>query len=570
MGLFSRLAGTMSTFFQIGGVGDPGINANGPALETRNAANSAYAVHRAAAPVGANDVATYGSTNGWGTQVANIAALEVLSTAPFVTGALAYVATVGALWCLQTASALTTDGITVVNAAGGGQWVRGVSLITEAALTQTVWELDERNVSGTASDENTGITGATALRTKAEIARRLGSNNPFTNVAVTVTWLSVNVPGSAAAKADPWTIVPTCGVNGSWTLRAPLTGATDTVVAFTGSLLAVTAKSNTTTPGNALQSTFTTATGAMAAGLLLVNATHSSVAIAQRNLGGGNWQISQPTPLYVEGNFPTLPCPEVNTWTNGDAITGYALSTIDADMMGSEVGDYNAAFFNGMFVHNLNIGSSASIQEDDFVQILGTGFCFIEGRILKSLVSTSGITFNEETNVYVQAHLEGNSVQCNGGWFAAGIFQPAIANTTACAFASDIIYSSPSAEPSGNLSAHVGAMFIDTPETFIATDDSRCDTFPNPAGVPAVCYGPGTLNSRGPFNFPSGATGGTTSLRCTLNLNGKATGYSVTAGTVSAAQALSGAQLDAASGPAGFGGTATNLAGASFTNGTQN
>jgi hypothetical protein len=58
MGLFQRLAGTVASFFQIGGPAGPGINANGTALETKNAANSAFAIHRGATPVGDNDFAT--------------------------------------------------------------------------------------------------------------------------------------------------------------------------------------------------------------------------------------------------------------------------------------------------------------------------------------------------------------------------------------------------------------------------------------------------------------------------------------------------------------------------------
>lgn len=48
----------MKSFFQFGGPAGPGLNANGAALETRNAANSAFAVMRGAAPVGDNDLTT--------------------------------------------------------------------------------------------------------------------------------------------------------------------------------------------------------------------------------------------------------------------------------------------------------------------------------------------------------------------------------------------------------------------------------------------------------------------------------------------------------------------------------
>jgi hypothetical protein len=58
MGLFQKLAGVINAFVQVGGPAGPGLNANGSALETRNAANNAFAVHRGAAPVADNDFTT--------------------------------------------------------------------------------------------------------------------------------------------------------------------------------------------------------------------------------------------------------------------------------------------------------------------------------------------------------------------------------------------------------------------------------------------------------------------------------------------------------------------------------
>jgi hypothetical protein len=58
MGFLAQAIGVMKGFFQFGGPAGPGINANGAALETKNAANSAFAVHRGATPVGDNDFTT--------------------------------------------------------------------------------------------------------------------------------------------------------------------------------------------------------------------------------------------------------------------------------------------------------------------------------------------------------------------------------------------------------------------------------------------------------------------------------------------------------------------------------
>src|SRR5437868_14178966 len=64
MSLFQRLAGSVASFFHIGGPAGPGLNANGAALEARNSANAAFAVLRGATPVAANDLVTLGSLEG--------------------------------------------------------------------------------------------------------------------------------------------------------------------------------------------------------------------------------------------------------------------------------------------------------------------------------------------------------------------------------------------------------------------------------------------------------------------------------------------------------------------------
>lgn len=58
MSLFERIAGVLSSFFQIGGPGGPGWNDNAGALEAKNSTNSAFAVIRGADPVASNDLVT--------------------------------------------------------------------------------------------------------------------------------------------------------------------------------------------------------------------------------------------------------------------------------------------------------------------------------------------------------------------------------------------------------------------------------------------------------------------------------------------------------------------------------
>jgi hypothetical protein len=60
----SELKGTIDPTFQIGGSAGPLVKGNAGAVEARNAADSAYAILRGAAPVGANDLATKAYADG--------------------------------------------------------------------------------------------------------------------------------------------------------------------------------------------------------------------------------------------------------------------------------------------------------------------------------------------------------------------------------------------------------------------------------------------------------------------------------------------------------------------------
>ena len=100
-------------------------------------------------------------------------ALSGLASSALATGTEAWVDTVGDFFCLRL-SALTPDSITVVNANVEG-WVsvgaaRGAQC-NLAGATST-WSVDASNISGVASDENTGIDDAHPLKTHAECARR--------------------------------------------------------------------------------------------------------------------------------------------------------------------------------------------------------------------------------------------------------------------------------------------------------------------------------------------------------------------------------------------------------------
>lgn len=64
MGLFEKLAGTMATFFQIGGPSGPALKDNAGVLESRLSDDSAFGITRGATPVNPNDYATKAYVDG--------------------------------------------------------------------------------------------------------------------------------------------------------------------------------------------------------------------------------------------------------------------------------------------------------------------------------------------------------------------------------------------------------------------------------------------------------------------------------------------------------------------------
>ena len=147
-----------------GATGATGVGASG--------ATGATGVDGASGATGATGVGDSGATGATGVAgaeiiVPNIAALAAIP-AGNPDGTKALVLTVDQSWELDVTSALAPDGITVVAAAGGGNWLRILSHspIWSAQLT---WFVDP--VAG--NDENDGATAGTALLTLHEVTRRL-------------------------------------------------------------------------------------------------------------------------------------------------------------------------------------------------------------------------------------------------------------------------------------------------------------------------------------------------------------------------------------------------------------
>lgn len=252
------------------------------------------------------DASTYTVSLAAGTsavaRVANVAALSALTR-----GALAIVDSVGALWTYEAAGALTVDGITVAAATGigEGQWWRGPTLIGGAALAQENWFVDPAG----GTDQNSGTDSGHAIKTLAEIVRRLGTSTPNLTVPVAVELLG-DIPSS-----DPWPLFPVTASAGLKVIGTTQLIATATIGIFTardnaaGTMNTITANGET----GAFWTPFV--------GKVIEDTTAGAWFTVIADLGTATAEISEPLGL---GTFAPAPV----TIADGDALSIFNRSAL--------------------------------------------------------------------------------------------------------------------------------------------------------------------------------------------------------------------------------------------------
>src|SRR5215472_9066501 len=252
------------------------------------------------------------------------------------------------LWALSVGfEGLTVDHITVASVTAppfaNAVWERvNASLSLPGFLQQGTWIVDPANSTGLASDENDGLTLTTPILTNAEIFRRWGYTwSPELSVPTGVHYLS-----SQASNNDPGPFNPILVTS---TATLTLFASLPATPSFTGTLNVVTAKNRAT--NTTLQATFTTSTGTISSGQLLVNATRGG-SLAWTVSGGPTFVLSQPLSAYIGGD-PTARS-EIDTWAHGDAISGYAnLVAICIPSLGATVNTLPATSAPSVIVNDL-------------------------------------------------------------------------------------------------------------------------------------------------------------------------------------------------------------------------
>jgi hypothetical protein len=111
-------------------------------------------------------------------------------------GEMVWVRSVASMFSYQLNSGLTPDGVNVVASAfGPGLWIRQTGSSDSAFLQQDTWFINPV----TGNDQNTGLTSATALKTWAELRRRL-AGGPI-QVACNIV-IAGNLPGTDPMIVD--------------------------------------------------------------------------------------------------------------------------------------------------------------------------------------------------------------------------------------------------------------------------------------------------------------------------------------------------------------------------------
>lgn len=421
-----------------------------------------------------------------------------------------------------------------------------------ATWSTPAWYVDDGLSLSCTSDNNTGTsatcgaTGVGPLAHKYDIAQRWGTWKPTLTSNVTITYLSAD-PDST----DPGMFEPNFN-GGSLTEIAVLPASS-----FTGTLGTVTSKNRTN--NQALQTTFNTTSGAIAAQMLLVDSTHSSRAWVQRSAGGSTWQISQPFVPYVPSSFGYFPT-EVDTWASGDTITGYVPLSINLRTIGGRVLAFNAStVVAGHFVNNLTIGAGPSTF--DPINIDQNGYPRIIESNLQGFTTIFGGNGTEAafTNDFIGSNpndydFSSSAVTIFGGVLTAGILSPTIYEL----WDDTIVQGNTTFN---NVTIYAAGLFLDNNVTLAVASE---------AILLAPVYGPGiwqsNMNTYVDGNIttllPIGSTAGH------LKLVNQTTGYyMVTSGGNTSI--FGGLSLTSSNIATTAGGTVTNLAGAAITNGAQ-
>lgn len=499
------------------------------------------------------------------------AALNAIVATALTVGSIYNVASLKANFAYDPTSVATVDNYFFIAAAGGGNWVRtAVAAVVTEPQTQAAIFIDPTNSTTTASDGNTNpSTIGAALLTYKEQARRWGGYAPRLRQSTAIQFLG---PGHTD-NSDPVPWDPYIESGGTPSIQGSIT------VVASVTLSGVVAKSRVAGANSPLIANL----GASAAvGQLVRNTTTGKLsrAFVQKSLGANLYVLTQPmVPATLPQ--PALPAPaEVDTWANGDTVDLCTTSNVSFVRLrptlcgnnASAVNTSNALTLSQLTVfdpgdgypnsNHLEIGSHVQLQECNIQRVITASG--ITDYPISGLWFLNCIRFAQLTSVSGLIVFSGGSVQpspSNQLDFISG----ATINYDA-----DFILSALSFYRNAIIGmGHVyldNAMFVQGSSVILNQNGSYGGhvLYGSASGSIQLFH---TSHAKGVGAFVTSWTAPTL-VSPGIKLNAASTGSSTSGNpaVINNGIATTVANLDAAAGAAGFGGTAFNLGGASVSN----
>lgn len=410
--------------------------------------------------------------------------------------------------------------------------------IIPSSWTVPAWVIDPVN----GNDNNTCTTNGSACKTYAEIAARWGTYSPRLRQSTTLTWLT-----SQPDNTDPIYFTPFAENDATPQIVCSLTQVAS------GTLGSVTAK-NRATP-QILQADIG-ASGAIHQ--LLIDTTAGGRAWVYKNVAGTIFALSQP--LAPAAAPPTLPNgTEVDTFTNGDAFTLNTPVTIDLQLFAPTNGQYVTANNMG-YVTNCTTRQAATSRGATFVN---SAVRFVESRLSQAAMfvysqpsaNDNGGCFNCDANSGISGGIVTGMTTGSGTGqlvMSAGIVSNLIG---AMQVAQDTIVQFAYTATTPGVNSTLGNVCIDTGAN-LNVSGSQLFVLSG-----SILWGAGNIKTLGVGHITYTAGQGTATFinTGTRTIDGSATACSHTGAApdvINCGINITGANLDAAAGAAGFGGNA--------------
>jgi hypothetical protein len=445
------------------------------------------------------------------------------------------------------------------------------SSLTNQFWSQATWFIDPANFTGFASDNNTGLDAThPVLSYNGGVVAKWGTNAPLLRQNTTLTWLSTQPDDT-----DPVIFLPVM-VGFIVTVQAQLTASQ---LVHSGALSSVVLLDRAT--GQLLQADLGFAA---TPGQLIKNTTagKTSYAWVYKNVTGTTFLISQP---YAPAAPPDVnPPAQVTNWANGDTYalyepTGVNLVRVsptiaefdsDGDLFPAQVQIYQLRGMSADGVigdNNFYLGNDVAVTESSFDTIVVSESAGNDDEVC------DGVNLYLGAGVYNTTGANQISLQIVGGVTVQSIVPGACSWTFFGDAIVDVTGTGPGISLTLGSSVVAGGGRCTILDSVYIAGTIGLQSVVQCGGFGGPIYGPGTLDSVGTARilYPGGAgAAAVTFLNAGgLKVNGQSTAWAVTTGDPAVwhgGRALTAANLDATIAGGGFGGLATNIGGATFTN----